>query len=153
MRKQCKKIDLEIFDKWLISLDHVTYWLSYQLVCDASFSIYSMIRHYMDSTGNAWYATPNKLFCKVWLLSVRKFIILSLPLLCHCHSMWPTPTKPGTSAIFHKLSYWFYQKEQTLSYNLTPKSLLLSIIYLEIWHSVIQTIQFFYRSSMWENDG
>ena len=36
--------------------------------------------------------------------------------------MWPTPTKPGTSAIFHKLSYWFYQKVQTFSYNLTPKS-------------------------------
>ena len=34
--------------------------------------------------------------------------------------MWPTPTKPG--AIFHKLSYWFYQKVQTFSDNLTPKS-------------------------------
>ena len=36
--------------------------------------------------------------------------------------MWPTPTKSGTSAIFHKLSYWLYQKVQTFSYNLTPKS-------------------------------
>ena len=25
MRKQCKKIEIEIFDKWLISLDHITY--------------------------------------------------------------------------------------------------------------------------------
>ena len=25
-------------------------------------------------------------------------------------NMWPTPTNPGTSAIFHKLSYWFYPK-------------------------------------------
>ena len=27
--------------------------------------------------------------------------------------MWPTPTKPGTSAFFLELSYWFYQKVQT----------------------------------------
>ena len=25
MRKWCKKIEIEILDKWLISLDHVTY--------------------------------------------------------------------------------------------------------------------------------
>ena len=25
MRKWCKKIEIEVFDKWLISLDYVTY--------------------------------------------------------------------------------------------------------------------------------
>ena len=27
MRKWCKKIEIDIFNKWLISLDHVTYYI------------------------------------------------------------------------------------------------------------------------------
>ena len=45
LRNWCKKIEIEIFDKWLISLDRVTYLIMFAIAVQVQEYIFDSMRH------------------------------------------------------------------------------------------------------------
>ena len=60
--------------------------------------------------------------------------------------------KTRNKCYFSLIELLVLSKSTGFKLYIDTKIMTLSIIYLEIWHYVIQTIKKNYRSSMWEND-
>ena len=100
LRKWCKKIEIEIFDKWLISLDHVTYLysLEYDRICtnkpcmgenNSSNGDWLMLC-YAENEGTRIQALNNKTiqwYC--YSLSLYMLCCMSLHIVCYWFNVWP----------------------------------------------------------------